>query len=183
VEFRIDCQCGKQIVVREGSAGATIVCACGRAVSVPSLSQLRIQAGLPPFDPGPVMLIQHLLSTGQLPGIKTCVACGHETDHVVEVRTECEKSYRTKSDNRSWGMTFLWLFVFWPAIFFTSRRPQIIESGRDTVFSLPLPACEDCRQKLRGRKAVKQALQKIPLYCQLLQKFPNATLTLAGESK
>jgi hypothetical protein len=182
VDFKIDCQCGKQNIVSGGSAGATIVCACGRAISVPSLSTLRLQAGLPPFDPGPVMLIQHLLSTGQLPGIKSCVACGHETDHVVEVLTECETSYRTESDDRSWGMTLFWLFAFWPALLLMSRRREVTESGRDTFFRLPLPVCKDCRHKLRGRKLVKQALQKIPLYCQLLQKFPDANVALAAES-
>jgi hypothetical protein len=182
MDFRIDCQCGRHNMVNEGSAGATIACDCGRLISVPSLSALRVQAGLPPYDPGPVMLLQHLLSTGQLPGTKICVSCGHQTDHVVAVLTECETTHRTETGGRSWMMAIL-VLSFWPALFFMSRRREVAEYGRDTVLSLPLPLCEYCRKTLRGRKVIKQALWKIPLYCQLLHKFPGAKVTLGTESR
>jgi len=51
------------------------------------------------------------------------------------------------------------------------------------VLSLPLPVCDGCRQSLGRRKAIKQAVQKIPLYGELLQKFPDAKLTLVAASK
>jgi hypothetical protein len=130
------------------------------------------------------MLIQQLLSTGRLPGTKLCVVCGHETDQVVKVAAGCETSYRTDTGGQSWTMTLLGLaFFLWPALFFNIRRREVTECGRDTVLSLPLPICEHCRPMLRGRKMLKQALQKIPVYCQLLQKFPDVKLTLATESK
>lgn len=170
--------------MNEGSAGATIPCPCGLTLSVPSLSTLRVQAGLPPYDPGPVMLIQHLLSTGRLPGTKLCVVCGHETDQVVKVAAECETSYRTDTGGQSWTMTILGLvFFLWPALLFNIRRREFTESGRDTVLSLPLALCNGCRRMLRGRKMMKKALLKIPLYSQLLQKFPDARLTLETEAK
>jgi hypothetical protein len=183
VDFNIDCPCGKQNTVSGGSAGATIVCACGQAITVPSLSKLREQAGLPPYDPGPLLLIQHLLATNQLPGTKLCAACGHETDRVVEVRAQCEKSYRTESNDRSFGVFAFWFLFFWPVLLFKSRRRTVNEFGRDLVLSLPLPVCDFCRKSLKRRKAIKQAVQKIPLYGELLQKYPDAKLTLVAASK
>jgi hypothetical protein len=59
----------------------------------------------------------------------------------------------------------------------------VTEFGRDTVLSLPLPVCDGCRQLLGRRKAITQAVQKIPVYSQLLQKFPDANLTLVAGSK
>jgi hypothetical protein len=44
--FEITCGCGKIIPVTEGMAGSSIACQCGRAVSVPSLSQMRSQVAL-----------------------------------------------------------------------------------------------------------------------------------------
>jgi hypothetical protein len=35
------CQCGKQVLVTEGSAGASLPCDCGRTIQVPSLGELR----------------------------------------------------------------------------------------------------------------------------------------------
>jgi hypothetical protein len=183
VDFNIDCPCGKQNTVSGGSAGATIVWACGQAITVPSLSKLREQAGLPPYDPGPLLLIQHLLATNQLPGTKLCAACGHETDHVVEVRAQCETSYRTESNDRSIGEVLFWLLVFTPGLLFKSRRRTVNEFGRDTVLSLPLPVCDGCRPSLGRRKAIKRSVQKIPLYGELLEKYPDAKLTLVAASK
>ena len=93
MEFRIDCPCGEHVVVTEAAAGATLTCACGRPISVPSLWELRVAAGLPAYDPGPELLIQHLLAAGKLPGTKLCLGCGFETEQVFEVRTECERSH------------------------------------------------------------------------------------------
>jgi tetratricopeptide (TPR) repeat protein len=41
----IQCSCGQQIDVREAQAGMIIRCACGQELIVPSLQQLRAQAG------------------------------------------------------------------------------------------------------------------------------------------
>lgn len=46
MEFTVSCSCGRVQTVSEGSAGARIACDCGQTVDVPSLTQLRKQAGL-----------------------------------------------------------------------------------------------------------------------------------------
>src|SRR5262245_24384825 len=37
----LSCQCGKRVLVTEGSAGATLPCECGRSIQVPPLGELR----------------------------------------------------------------------------------------------------------------------------------------------
>ena len=41
--YEVTCTCGKVLSVSEGMAGSSMPCGCGRAVSVPSLSELRRQ--------------------------------------------------------------------------------------------------------------------------------------------
>jgi hypothetical protein len=42
----LPCECGRQVALTEGAAGARVQCACGRTLRVPSLSELRRQARL-----------------------------------------------------------------------------------------------------------------------------------------
>src|SRR5215510_10378131 len=39
--YLLDCECGIQIPVGEGMAGASVTCRCGRRIAVPSLAELR----------------------------------------------------------------------------------------------------------------------------------------------
>jgi hypothetical protein len=51
--FVIDCACGHRLRVTEGDAGATVPCACGRAIAVPSLRELRdfpVEAEAVPYE-------------------------------------------------------------------------------------------------------------------------------------
>src|SRR5437879_5830084 len=41
MEFPLRCDCGKDLVATDGMAGMSIPCACGRAVRVPSLREMR----------------------------------------------------------------------------------------------------------------------------------------------
>lgn len=49
MNFVVRCSCGAGLSVPEGAAGNEELCrSCGRAVTIPTLSELRAQAGLPP---------------------------------------------------------------------------------------------------------------------------------------
>src|SRR5262245_44112031 len=48
MEFRVPCECGKDVTVTAGQAGLTVHCECGRAVAIPSYRELRAAASLPP---------------------------------------------------------------------------------------------------------------------------------------
>ena len=39
--YRIPCECGEKLIVTAGMAGSTATCTCGRAVTVPSLNELK----------------------------------------------------------------------------------------------------------------------------------------------
>jgi hypothetical protein len=41
MQVRLACECGREVVVTEGSAGASLPCDCGRSIKVPSLGELR----------------------------------------------------------------------------------------------------------------------------------------------
>jgi hypothetical protein len=41
--FLVNCECGLQVPVNEGSAGTSILCPCGQEVNIPSLRELRRQ--------------------------------------------------------------------------------------------------------------------------------------------
>src|SRR5947209_20168062 len=62
----VPCECGNPVSVMEGDAGSTVTCRCGRAVSVPSLRELRRQSGAPETRPSPEMAIEALLLAGKL---------------------------------------------------------------------------------------------------------------------
>ncbi len=51
--------------------------------------------------------------------------------------------------------------------------------GANKIYTLPLPICPNCRESLRGQKAIKDCMQVIPAYQQLLEKFPDATMTVS----
>jgi hypothetical protein len=54
--YVLECDCGRQLPVRPGSAGAALTCECGRSVVAPSYSRLRALAGRtdsPPLAGGP----------------------------------------------------------------------------------------------------------------------------------
>jgi hypothetical protein len=65
MDFRINYDCGKSVTVTEGAAGARMLCPCGRTITVPSVKDLRLQAGLPPYNISPELMIEHLLAAGQ----------------------------------------------------------------------------------------------------------------------
>ncbi len=177
MDFRLDCPCGEFVTVTEGSAGATLKCACGRPISVPSLRTLRVAAGLSPEVLSPEQVIARLLAAGKLPG-EVCLGCGFETDQVLEVRTECETVYKTNTGTPLWfwvitSLVFL-PFVHILHLLFRMDDGEAQWHGRDTIFVLPIPVCEYCRSNFRRRRRLKAAMRQIPEYRDLLDKYPWA---------
>jgi hypothetical protein len=54
MDFNVRCECGIPLLISEGAAGARVPCDCGRTVIIPSLDELRKQAGVRPPDPNPL---------------------------------------------------------------------------------------------------------------------------------
>jgi hypothetical protein len=187
MKFRVDCPCGEHIEVGEGAAGATFMCSCGRPIAVPSLAELRTRAGLPANHISPEFVIEHLLLTRDLVPSKACVECGIDTDAIIHVQTECERVVKERSGEFSWPLfLFLlfvcplwWLWYLW-AYVLIGERPQEHEFGRDKIYPLPLRVCKACQQKLSNAAIIKQSLRKVPEYDFLLEKFPDARVTLCS---
>jgi hypothetical protein len=180
MNFLVRCECGASTSVSEGSAGAKIPCACGRTIAVPPLHQLRAEIGLSPY-PGvsPEMAIERLLASGRLPADNRCVGCGREADQVTQVRAECERA--VVRGGISWPIVLLAL-LFFPlvGIILLLRRSEPQEYGRDKVFWLPLVLCKDCERAAQDRRVLWDYFQRVPLYRELLMKFPSASIAFAG---
>jgi hypothetical protein len=179
MNFLVRCECGASTSVSEGSAGAKIPCACGRTIAVPPLHQLRAEIGLSPY-PGisPEMAIERLLAGGRLPADNLCVGCGQETDQVAQVRAECERAI--VRGGISWPLLLLAILFLplWALVFIRWNRPQ--EYGQDKVYWLPLVLCADCQRAAQDRGTLRDYFQRVPLYRELLMKFPSASIEFAG---
>jgi hypothetical protein len=178
MEFRIDCPCGMPLEVTEASAGGTVGCVCGRTVPVPPLTELRVRAGLPPYQVSPEVLIEHLLGSGELPPDNDCLECGRPTDGLAFVRVECERLWVKTGPGVFWYILLGWFNIL-AAIFLWWSRKEGAEFGRDKVYRLPLPVCEECRPKLRPGLA-RDWTCRVGVYEQLLDKFPDAAVRLTN---
>jgi hypothetical protein len=178
LEFRVDCECGRFVMVKEGSAGAKLGCSCGRTILVPSLKELRLRAGLPAYSLSPELVIEHLLLAGELPSRRACAVCGADTDDRARVVTECERVWISRSGGFTWA--HLLVFLFFPILLWLLllQKPEQRKYGKDKIYALPLAVCRGCLKKLRSRRTIKECLRKEPIYDRLLDKFPDAAVRL-----
>jgi hypothetical protein len=176
MNFRIPCSCGQFVTVTEGAADGTAHCPCGRVLSVPSLKELRLQAGLPPYNISPEKMIEHLLLARELPGSRNCARCGVPTENLVQVTTECERTWKRRTGGFSWlPLIFsILLLPFRDWLWGSVEEEDEEECGQDKIYVLPLPVCRLCAPNVRGTTVLKECMKTIPVYDQLLEKFPEA---------
>jgi hypothetical protein len=182
MKYRVQCTCGDAISVAECDAGSQVQCWCGRVVEVPSLRELRRQAGEPGPTVSPEMEVEALLLAGKLPEEDRCVLCESPTNGCVSCRTECERAYVQRSGPPLWvrALAFLTFGLIGAAV--ASAMPgHEQEWGKDRIFSLPLRVCDACRKGLTSSQAMKDALCRVPLYRRLLRKYPAAKITAPAE--
>lgn len=178
MDFRLDCACGRSVVVTEGSAGARLDCACGKSIAVPSLQELRQLVGLPAYDLSPELVIDQLIASGRLPPDWHCVVCGNPTQATLDVSVECERAYVPTRRHYLWPLA-IFTGLFLPVILhYWYREETGPEVGTDKRYVLPLPLCTGCRSELRSLPDVLRALRVVPEYARLLGKFPEAVIHL-----
>jgi len=175
MEFNVACECGKTHPVTAADAGAKIPCPCGRTVSVPSLGKLR-QQGVVPNLTHPVLAINRMLEAGELPPPGGCVRCGVTTDRVVKIEAECERTWVKRQDEFKWWYVFLpWIVLLaWAA----NRHPKTELRGSDVILTLPLRVCDHCLAENRGAAGLEALLRQVSVYYRLLERYPEAKLTL-----
>jgi hypothetical protein len=181
MDFRIQCSCGLAITVSEAAAGGEVRCACGQTVRIPQWSELRVRAGLPPYNISPELLIENLLIKGELTFDNKCVKCEETTDHLVQVLTKCEKVWVKETGSGSWtSVLALIVFGWWGGILMALQRQEDKTYGRDKTYWLPLRICPACEQTLRTPQDIKLCLRAVPTYDLLLDKFPDAEVSLGS---
>jgi hypothetical protein len=147
MDFSISCDCGRSMLVSEGLAGAMTTCECGGRVNVPSLKELRSNAGLAAVPITPEDQIAGMLADGQLPGDK-CLCCGQLTQRFLEFEAHCESHHRRGMDPDGWLFAFLHgtRFVLMFAARNEASRFEVM--GRETVIPVALAMCESCQSRL-----------------------------------
>jgi hypothetical protein len=172
MNFRVECSCGRKVVVSERSAGARVSCTCGQEVRVPALHELRKSIGLPPYPLSPELEIDHMLGQGEFPARGPCARCSQDTGSVAQVLVRYgERGGNDATHRRLLAFAFLgWLglLLFW------GKRHRTF----DNEYHLPLHLCEACRPRVRGERAVREYLRKVEMYDRLLEKHPYAEVRL-----
>jgi hypothetical protein len=182
MDFRIQCSCGLVMTISEAAAGRVAPCACGTNVQIPAWTELRVRAGLPPYNISPELLIERMLLKRELPFDDKCIKCEAPTDHLISVLTQCEKTWVKQSGGSFWGTLLLGMFgPFWAvAAAISQMRNEEKVHGRDKIYSLPLRICPSCEKTLRSVQDIKLCLRAVPTYDLLLDKFPDAEVSLGS---
>jgi hypothetical protein len=192
-DYRLPCACGSSITVREASAGAKIPCGCGRTVVVPSLRDLRRMAGAAEPSFSPEFVVEAMLVAGRLPEGNNCLLCGLGTDHSLCCMTTCELAY-VGEIKPPWAIRFSvekglglipgvgQLFALIAGLLL-DRTTVTGEWGRDRVFPLPLRVCPACAQDLTNPEEIKRAMFLVPVYKDLLEKYPRATIAILSQKR
>ena len=124
-----------------------------------------------------------MITRGELPETELCCECGATTGQVMWFRVQCETAWSGESsDSEAIAMAvFGWIAAL--ASMLSPRAgyqsPEI--HGREVAVSVPLNWCENCVQSDDRRvsmRAARKLMKRIPVYAELFQEYPRATLEL-----
>lgn len=176
VTYPVQCQCGAVRQVAATLAGSTIECECGRTIAVPSLSRLKEAGGESAMSAE--VRIEQMLKRDMLPQETNCLVCESPTKDVAYCWTTCERAkveQPTDWELNPWTLFSLVFGFLW--LSFRKVNRETVE-GRDLRFRLPLRVCASCRDLLREPLRLKETLLDVPVYAELLQKYPDADVSL-----
>jgi hypothetical protein len=174
--YQVTCECTKTHSVTLADAGASLPCGCGRRVEVPALHRLRLLAGESVFSPD--VRIRALLHENRLPGTDKCACCGQRTDTLAQVWIQYEWEMR-KHTNRWHNVAGCLTLAFLGFGWFKSSSETTVQ-GSDQTVVVPVCVCNGCRHKLEDKSWLREALCKTPDYADLLDRYPEARITLGG---
>jgi hypothetical protein len=176
MDLSVNCSCGERIAVTAAHAGSEIRCTCGLGVAVPSLGELRRNAGHARYEIGVADRIRQRVDAGALPSENACVKCGVPTADVLWCIIECERPWSTGSG--FWKTFFVLLLTpvwIYAKVLADHKNPEV--QGREVVVETPLRVCRNCQAKLNPKRDLAGLLRKTPLYDELLTEYPRATIS------
>jgi hypothetical protein len=188
MNFSVNCECGRAVAVSATSAGSRLACTCGRTVDVPTLSELRRNAGLNPIPLNAAESIQKLVVLGELPNEKTCPFTGRIPDSVVWLRVECESKWVRGGERLGTLWVFFYLFLFgWVGAWLIALRGETPreELGRDISVDLPVRVSSEAIPsilKTTSQRKLRKAISQNPVYSKLLTEYPSAYVTVLRQA-
>lgn len=180
--YKVSCGCGKQHLVTTSQAGGELNCSCGRPVSVPRLSELRISAGQTAHRMSVVEQINGMIKRGELPGQSLCTGCGRFCDQTVWLYIQCEKSWSVEYQNRD-VIAMFFGFVTGILSVFVPQQPYRPDEvlGRELSILVPLALCSTCLKpgaKEISQRFARKHMRNVPVYTKLLKEYTNASIVL-----
>jgi hypothetical protein len=179
MSFTVDCTCGRTLQVTAAQAGGDVRCDCGAVQAVPALSELRHRAGQSRYRRDIAETIRYLVAEGRLPADDKCMGCGIVTDDVLQLVVECALP-KQKSPG-IWDVIILKALVPIGHLLGDAGRSALETEvvGREIVVKTPLRLCGQCADTtpLSRRDDLVCLLENVPLYRQLLNKYPCARIT------
>jgi hypothetical protein len=176
MSFRYACECGYSLPISAASAGTTVSCRCGRPVKIPKLSELKRLSGqvVEPLI-GIADQLRTMYLDKQLPPDSNCVCCQTKTAETLDCWVECERTYDRNGKGWAMAILFVWSLPLYLLTRAFNRGSAHEVDGRELIVRTPLPICENCQDTVsRDSANIRQLLQRVQLYRQLLEKYPHA---------
>jgi hypothetical protein len=179
LQVALGCGCGRSVFASTKDAGGVILCACGRAVVVPSLSRLRTLAGRDAFVTNPAEAIEKALRSGENPAGEACVMCAATNPIVFMCHATCETTHVKGGHNYLAQLLFMLFFSVMGAIRMFASDDEADETevcGHDVGVSFPLPVCESCSKSAGGvarANVARKLMVHVPMYKELIKRYPK----------
>jgi hypothetical protein len=185
VNYPVQCDCGQVHRVAATLAGTRLPCRCGREVAVPSLIRLKSAAGQAVLSPE--VRLDQMLQLQMLPEETRCLVCDTPTPNTYFFWATCERvTVEVAWGHKWWNLVLMWLCFGWVGMilaYVSGRESGDREHGRDVRFRLPLRVCPECTPRMTSPEVLKETVLTVPIYAELLDKYPGAELALDAERK
>jgi hypothetical protein len=179
MSYPVSCQCGMRHLVSATEAGSRIRCPCGNSLDVPTLSSLRSSAGETPYPASTIEKIKAMIRDGRLPSGEICPYSGRPVNDTVFFHVQCERSSIEGESNTVASIIFGLIAGIRGARILAEQIRPPREVGRNTLIEIPLRISSDVRKqvlRIRRQKTLKALLCHTPIYAQLLQEYPDASV-------
>lgn len=174
--FHCTCECGYVLPIAASSAGTIVPCRCGKQVKVPKLSELKRLSGQQ-AEPlaGIADYLRIMYLEKQLPPDTHCVCCQSKTPEILDCWVECERTYDRNGKGWAMAILFVWSLPLYLLTKAFNRGVAHEVDGRELIVRTPLSICEKCLSTTSRNSAnIRQLLQRVELYRQLLDHYPQA---------